>query len=124
MITVEEVLSIHSILVETFGGSDGVRDRGLLEAAIARPFQTFDSKELYDSPSAKAAAIVESIVKNHPFVDGNKRSGYTLMRLILLDNGFDILRTEDEKYDFIISIAEGKIDFDQILEWIEVKLRK
>ncbi|WP_424961484.1 type II toxin-antitoxin system death-on-curing family toxin [Ekhidna sp.] len=76
MISEREVFEIHSILIERFGGSNGVRDSELLNAAINRPFQTFDGNELYPEPIDKAAAILESIVKNHPFVYGNKRTGY------------------------------------------------
>ena len=72
MISKKEVLEIHSILIEKFGGSNGIRDHGLLESAIERPFQTFDGKELYPHYcTEKAAAILESIVKNHPCLDGN-----------------------------------------------------
>lgn len=122
MISIEEVLQIHEILIERFGGSDGVRDIRLLDASISRPFNTFDQNELYPSITDKAAAIIESIVKNHPFIDGNKRTGYTLMRLLLLDQGLDINATEDEKYDFVIGIASGKFNFDQIKNWIEIKV--
>ena len=89
MITLEDVLKIHTILVEKFGGLQGIRDKEILDSAINRPYQTFDSKDLYPSPVDKAAAIIESVVKNHPFSDGNKRTGYVLMRLILLENGLD-----------------------------------
>ena len=98
MISVEEVLKIHNILIEKFGGSPGVRDKELLESSVFRPFNTFDSVDLYPSPVDKAAAIIESIVKNYPFIDGNKRTGYTLMRLMLLNDGLDIDASEDEKY--------------------------
>ena len=74
--------------------------------------------DLYQNPVQKAAALIESIVKNHPFVDGNKRIGYVLIRLMLLDYGLDIISTQDEKYDFVIDIASGRLDFDQICDWI------
>lgn len=68
----------------------------------------------------KSAAVIESIVRNHPFIDGNKRTGYTLMRLLLLSDGFNIKATEDEKYDFVIKIANGELTFEQIKNWIVV----
>ena len=77
----EEVLAIHELQISVFGGSPGLRDQGLLEAALSRPLQTFDGSELYPSLEEKAAALLESIVVNHPFFDGNKRLGYVLMRL-------------------------------------------
>ncbi len=120
--TIEEVLNIHQILIERFGGSAGVRDYKALEAAISRPYSTFDQQELYPTEVDKAAAILESIVTNHPFQDGNKRTGYTLMRLTLLQAGYDIDSDLDEKYDFVISIASGDMDIDQIKDWLKRRL--
>lgn len=124
MISIEEVLRIHDILIERFGGSPGVRDRELLESSIFRPFGTFGSVDLYPTPIEKAAAILESIVKNHPFLDGNKRTGYTLMRLMLLNEGMDLEASEDEKYKFVIRIAEGKSTIDEISNWIRSRIKK
>jgi death-on-curing protein len=89
-----------------------------LKSALARPFQTFDQVDLYNSPTEKAAALIESIVSNHPFVDGNKRTGYVLMRLLLMENGLDIKADQITKYDFVIRIASGEISHQQIVEWI------
>ena len=97
MISKKQVLKIHAKLIEEFGGKAGIRDEELLEAAILRPFGGFGDEEFYPSPEEKAAAIIESIVKNHPFLDGNKRTGYTLMRLILMSANRDIEANEDEK---------------------------
>lgn len=124
MISINEVLKIHNILIENFGGVQGVRDKKLLESSVLRPYQTFDSQELYPGCIDKASAIIESIVKNHPFIDGNKRTGYTLMRLLLLNEGMDIEASEDEKYSFVIGIAEGKLEIDEIKEWISSKIKK
>ena len=78
MISIAEVEKIHDILIEKFGGLKGIRDHGILDSAINRPYQTFDGKDLYPDPVDKAAAIFESIISNHPFVDGNKRTAYVL----------------------------------------------
>ena len=120
MISVKDAEEIHKVLINTFGGSHGVRDINGLESALARPFQSFENQELYPSVILKAAALLESILLNHPFIDGNKRVGYTLMRLFLLSNGFDIEASQDDKYEFIISVASGKKDFDGIAEWLTV----
>jgi death on curing protein len=93
MIKQEDVLKIHKLLIDQFGGSHGVRDESSLNSAINRPFATFDQQELYPEPVDKAAAILESIVTNHPFIDGNKRTGYVLARLLLLKSGLDIKAT-------------------------------
>ena len=118
MISVEDVLLIHETLISEFGGNNGVRDKGLLMSALKRPFDGFGDGEFYPTIEEKSAAIVESIVKNHPFLDGNKRSGYVLMRMLLLTKDKDINATTKEKYDFVIAIASGKIDFNQIAEWV------
>ncbi|MBF9254316.1 type II toxin-antitoxin system death-on-curing family toxin [Pontibacter sp. 172403-2] len=124
MISIKEVEQIHDLLIEEFGGAKGIRDFGALDAAINRPFATFGQQELYPTPAGKAAAVIESILINHPFIDGNKRTGYVLMRLLLLQSGQDIKAEQEEKYDFVISIATGRLTFDGIKDWIEKKLHK
>ena len=122
MITLKEVLAIHDILIERFGGARGVRDQAGLESAVNRPYQTFDGHELYPKPVDKAAAIFESIISNHPFIDGNKRTAYVLMRLLLREGALDIRASEDEKFDFVINAAQGQLKFDDIKAWINSRL--
>lgn len=124
MISIKEAEQIHSILIEKFGGTKGVRDAGLLSSALNRPFSTFDNQDLYPTIIEKAAALVESLVVNHPFIDGNKRIGYVLLRLTLLKGGFDLNAEQDEKYGFIISISTGSMNFEQIKSWIEAHSKK
>jgi death-on-curing protein len=123
MISIQEVLAIHRTLIQTFGGSSGIRDVNLLKSALTRPFQTFDNKELYPRAVDKAACLLESIVSNHPFIDGNKRTGYVIARLYLINEGLDIFASQGEKYDFIVSIASRNIIFDQIVQWLEDHVR-
>lgn len=124
MISIKEVEQIHNLLIAEFGGAKGIRNLGALDAAINRPFASFDQQELYPNPIDKAAAIIESILINHPFVDGNKRTGYVLMRLLLLQSGQDIQAEQAEKYDFVISIATGQLPINGIKDWIESKLQR
>ena len=124
MITVAQAEQIHNVLINKFGGLTGIRDKPGLEAALARPHATFDGHELYAEPVDKAAAIFESLVINHPFMDGNKRISYVLMRLTLLDNGFDIVATQNEKYEMVIAASKGEIRFDEIRQWLADRLLK
>lgn len=119
MITVQQAKRLHSALVEKTGGADGLRDLSSLEAALNRPFATFDGNDLYPTVEEKAAAIIESILINHPFIDGNKRTGFALMRIILRRQAKMINATEDIKYNFVIQIAEGKLNTAQITDWIQ-----
>jgi death-on-curing protein len=122
MISIQSVLYIHSQLIKNFGGGEGVRDQGGLEAAIARPYATFDGIDLYPEPIDKAAAIFESLIINHPFIDGNKRTAYTLLRLMLLSFDWDIEASEDEKYKMTIAASTGELKFDGIKFWLSEKI--
>jgi len=119
MISTENVIKIHEILIEKFGGAKGLRDLSLLESALLRPYQTFGGLELHDSEFQKAAAIIESLLINHPFIDGNKRIGFVVMRLVLLESGWELNVTQDEKYQFVIGIASGEMKFNEIFNWIK-----
>ncbi len=124
MIRLNDVLNIHDILIDKFGGTKGVRDQGALESAINRPYATFGELDLYPSQIEKAAAIFESILINHPFLDGNKRTAYVLMKLILLEDGLDIYADQDEKYQMVISASKGDIRFAEIVEWLQNRIKK
>ncbi len=119
MISVEQVLQIHSIAIKKFGGSNGVRDLGGLESALARPFQTFGGEDLYPTIFNKAAALGESLIINHPFVDGNKRTGYLLMEALLHYGGYNINASDNDLYNFVINISTGALSFDGIVEWLK-----
>lgn len=124
MITRVKALYIHSTLIDLFGGASPIRDNILLESALMRPYQTFDAMDLHRTAITKAAALIESILINHPFIDGNKRTGYVLLRLLLLGQGFDIYASLDEKYAFVIAIASGKLKYDGIMEWLEIYAKR
>src|SRR4030095_14077669 len=124
MISIKEVEQLHRILIDKFGGSHGIRDNSALESALARPFQTFDEKELYASALEKASSLIESILINHPFTDGNKRTGYTLLRLFLIKNGIDIAASQDNKYEFVIDIASGGLKYEGIVSWLTANTTK
>ncbi len=124
MIELKDVLNIHNILIDKFGGSKGIRDSGLLESAINRPYATFENQDLYQTAIEKAAAILESILINHPFVDGNKRTAYVLMRLLLIDNGCELNEDQDDKYQMVISASKGDMRFEEIKSWIQSRIKE
>lgn len=119
IITKEIVIKLHELSIIKYGGSMGIRDEGLMESAIARPYQTFGGEDLYPTFFEKAAAIAESIIINHPFVDGNKRTGYLAMLAILEESKRQINVSNDDIYGFVIQISTGEAKFDQIVAWLK-----
>jgi death-on-curing protein len=117
MINIEQVIRIQEKLIDEFGGIKGIRDKSLLDSALNRAFSTFDGKLLYKSVTDRASVLLESLVKNHAFLDGNKRIAYFVYRAYLLSNGFDIEATQDEKYELVISVAESKIELKELINW-------
>ncbi len=91
---------------------------------MARPYATFDQKDLYPTEIEKAAALFESLIINHPFIDGNKRISYVLMRLTLMENNLDILATQEEKFKMVVSGSKGEFRLKEIINWIKHYLVK
>lgn len=119
MISEKLAKEINLIIAEFSGGSSGIRDNNGLLSALNRPYQTFDGIDLYPTAIEKSAAILESIIINHPFIDGNKRMAYAFMRLLLAEDGFDMFASEDEIYNFVISVSEGKMNTIEITNWVK-----
>ncbi len=113
-LTVAEVIAIHHHQIEEYGGAHGLRDQGALEAAVFRPQTGY-----YNDLSEEAAALFESLVNNHAFVDGNKRVGFAAMHTFLLANGFDLSVSSNVAFGFMIKTMEdGKFRFVLLHEWI------
>lgn len=117
-LTVGEVLVIYDRIVRESGGGAGIRDMGALESAVAQPRMTFEGQELYPSMAAKAAALGYSLIQNHPFVDGNKRTGHAALELFLVLNGQEIDASEDEQYDIILKVAAGEATREAFSIWL------
>ena len=117
-ISKEQVIKIHSMLVNQTGGSDGIRDEGLLESALNAPFQTFDGEYIYKTIKAKAAKLGYFLIKNHPFIDGNKRIGILVMMTFLEVNGVEVTCTDKELITLGLGLADGSIDDKNLLNWI------
>ena len=125
-LTPEQVLFIHYRLIEETGGCHGIRDLALLQSAVARPMATFDNNDLYPDRFSKAAALTHSIVKNHPFVDGNKRTAITAASIFLLRNGYSLKTSNKALERFTFKVASEKIELQAIAKWFKkysVKLK-
>ena len=122
-ISAEDVILIHSRVVEGSGGLDGLRDRDGLEAAVSAPMQTFDGKELYPTDLEKIARLGFGLASNHAFVDGNKRIGAMMTQLLLKWNGYDLTLHTGELADMFIAIADGTAKEKDLLDWIHRHLR-
>ncbi|MCE7919677.1 MAG: type II toxin-antitoxin system death-on-curing family toxin [Anaerolineae bacterium] len=117
-LTVGEVMEIYSRVMTQSGGSVGILDLGALESAVAQPRMTFNRKELYPTIFEKASALGFSLIQNHPFVDGNKRTGHAAMETFLMLNGYEISASVDEQVDIILGVASGKIDRNAFTDWL------
>jgi death-on-curing protein len=118
-LTAEQVLFVHYRLIRETGGEHGVRDLGLLESAVARPQSTFDRQELYPDVFEKAAALMESLINNHPFVDGNKRTGIASAVLFLQQNGISFSAKNADLEKFTLRVASSKAGRSEITKWLK-----
>jgi len=118
MFEIEIVKQIHNEIIKETGGFYGLRDENLLISSLKTPFQSFQGKDLYLTTEEKAAKLLELIIK------GNKRTAYVLFRLFLEEINLIIKAFEEEKYKFIMSIASGKLKFEEILNWIKINTEK
>ena len=113
-----QVLLIHDQLISETGGSSGLRDEGILDSALNAPFQTFSGEDVYPSLQQKVARLCFCLVKNHPFVDGNKRIGAHVMLVFLALNGIELQHSQTELSDVILQLAAGEIEATDLLHWI------
>ena len=114
-----QILLLHSALITESGGSDGVRDEGLLDSAVNTPFQTFSGQDLYPTVLEKAVRLGFGLIRNHPFIDGNKRIGTHAMLVFLNLNSITLSYEDDELISTILSVASGEMDADGLLKWIQ-----
>ena len=114
----EQILLLHAQLIGEYGGIDGVRDYNLLESAIEAPFQSFGGEDLYPTVQAKAARLGYGLIKNHCMPDGNKRTGAHAMLVFLEVNGINLHYSQKELYEAILAVADGSMDFEELLKWV------
>jgi len=122
-LTVAEVLLLHARLIQRTGGSGGVRDVGLLESALARPQAAFGGEDLYPDLWSKAAALMQSLVQNHPFVDGNKRTALAATGIFLELNDHVLAASNDEALDFARQVTGGEMTLQEMATWLKAYSR-
>ena len=121
-LTKQQVILLHRDVIAQSGGSPEIRDEGLLESALNAPFQTFAGMELYPTIIDKAAHLGYSLIKNHAFVDGNKRIGTHVMLAFLMLNGIDVDYEDEELTRLILGVAAGEISSEQLLAWLQAHI--
>ncbi|MCR5577209.1 MAG: type II toxin-antitoxin system death-on-curing family toxin [Oscillospiraceae bacterium] len=114
----EKILLLHQNLAEATGGSAGVRDEALLDSALESAYAGFGDKEFYPTKEEKGARLGYALISNHAFVDGNKRIGIYVMLSFLEMNGVPVQCTDDELVEVGLSVADGSMDYDGLLQWV------
>jgi death-on-curing protein len=119
-LTLQEVFVLHRRLVEQSGGTAGIRSLPLLESAVAQPHMTFDGELLYPSLIEQAAILGFALIMNHPFVDGNKRTGHAALEVFLILNGHEIIASADEQEAVILRLAAGELSLEEFTGWLRL----
>ena len=119
ILTKKQILLLHTDLITHYGGSDGIRDEGLFDSAINTPFQSFGGEDLYPTILQKAARLGYGLVKNHPFIDGNKRTGTHTMLVFLDINNISLEYEDDDLIKTILEAADGTLNENQLLLWLQ-----
>ena len=114
----DQIVKLHKLCIDETGGSYGFRDEGMLDSALASPFQSFDGTDLYPTIEQKAARLGYGLVKNHAFIDGNKRIGTVAMLTLLSLNSIELNHSQEELSGIIIEIASGTAGYEELLEWV------
>ena len=123
-LSLAQVIRLHQRIIEETGGSNGLRDLGLLESAVAQPQQTFGGEDLHPTLAGKTTALGFSLIKNHAFVDGNKRIGHAALEAMLMLNGFELEVSVDEAEAEILAVAAGERTRQQFEEWVVAHVKE
>jgi len=123
-VSLDEAIAIHDDMVQRYGGSFGIRDLGLLQSAIFRPQSTFGGNDLYPSVIDKAAALFHSLLFNHPFIDGNKRTALTTSARFLYISGYELKAKEKNLVSFTLLAENKHLNIDQISDWLKNNSKK
>ncbi len=123
-LSLDQILYVHQQVIEAHGGTLGIRDKGLLASSVLRPQASAFGQDAYPSLFGKAAALLHSIVLNHPFLDGNKRAGFGAMHLMLLINHHDLTSNSEEEIKMCLKVATGEMSFQEIENWLKQHSKK
>lgn len=123
-LTAKQIMFIHSRLVKETGGSQGVHDLSALLSAVGRPQSSFDETDLYPTLFNKAAALIDSLIRNHPFVDGNKRTGMTAGALFLRRNGYALKAANEDLVSIALGVAQSQFNLEEIAAWLKENSQK
>ena len=123
-LTAKQMMFIHSRLIKETGGSPGIHDLSALLSAVGRPQSSFDEEDLYPTLFTKVAALIDSLIRNHPFVDGNKRTGMAAASLFLRRNGYLMETSNAELVRVALGVAQSQLDLDQITAWLKENSQK
>jgi len=123
-LTLDEVIAIHDEMIDEYGGSHGIRDIGLVQSAISRPQASFGGEDLYPGIFDKAAALFHSLMLNHAFVDGNKRTTISATARFLYKNGYELRPTEREFVNFPMQVENKHLDLQVITTWLKKNSKK
>lgn len=118
MLSKQQIISLHEHMIQETGGAHGLRDEGMLDSALAAPFQEVFGTIAYPSIQQKAVRLGYGLIMNHPFVDGNKRIGTHATLVLLALNGIELRFEQDELSNEILAVASGVYDYDQLLQWV------
>lgn len=121
-LTLNEVLEVYRQVMAQSGGAEGLMHLPALESALAQPQMTFDSADLYPTLVDKAAALGYTLIRNHPFLDGNKRTGHAAMEVFLVLNGYEIRASVDEQERVILQVAASEIEREEFTAWLRTNI--
>lgn len=123
-VSLDVVLAIHDDMIDRYGGSHGIRDLGLIQSAIARPQSSFGGEDLYPYIFDKAAALFHSLIFNHAFVDGNKRTTIVSTARFLSMNGYELEVSEKEFVAFPLQVENKHLSIEEISNWLQKHSKK
>ena len=123
-LSISQVLDIHQDEINSFGGTSGVRDEGLLDSALAQPQATFFGELLHPTIGEQAAAYLYHLAMNHPFIDGNKRTAFAVMDTFIILNGYSLNLSQEQAYNLVIRVVQKEISKEELSAFLELHLQR